>query len=177
MSSKCVPFQLSKTNKSAKTTGMYSGRTRGKRIDYAKMLHVELESSEDEGETRETEETGLKCRECGKKRNEDDLWVECSGCRVNVHHACLDNVVERMDAELSLVDSECVFLCGECQVPVCLCECCGMKGPYDKDVWVRCENGTCGASFHYNCLPDRVLEEIALCESRQTEWFCRECCL
>ena len=144
---------------------LYKGRTRGKKIDFLALCGYE--SPEEEVEE--------KCRDCGKCINESELFVVCGQCGVSVHNGCLEDVIERTDAELSMVCDDSYFLCAECRVPWCLCGLCERRGKYDKDVWVKCANVTCGDSFHYSCLPDHVTKNIAMCESLRQKWFCTHC--
>ncbi len=98
--------------------------------------------------------------------------VVCGVCGVCVHHDCLTGY-ERMNAELAMCKAQ-VFRCGKCQTSVCLCEMCGMKGRYDSEVWMKCEN-ECGTYYHYACLSDKENIMITKLHSAAKQWYCNRC--
>lgn len=144
----------------------YAGRTRGRKINFLAMLDTEAESDDDQ--------QVIVCRDCGRKQGDNDFWVKCNVCGVCMHHDCLEDFVERTDAEMACM-TDCEFKCKECRVPVCFCAVCGCKGLYERQSWVMCDNFTCKMPYHYVCLPDAVNREIAVCRHRGSDWFCHSC--
>lgn len=113
----------------------------------------------------------------GEEQDEESEaeWRGCDTCELWWHRECLEPDVRAL-GDLSLIDKSISWSCPRCLDRVHrLCEVC-LEQEYvllsSDSSWIQCTNAWCLRWYHYKCLPDDVLRDIA---KQSNSFLCPAC--